>query len=224
LFKEKLPVDWKHIAAANGPFFLGVFAILFLASFLLIFWRWLLNRSAKTDLADFLHRLKEDLTAGRREDAIAMCEEETGAVAKVFRTALETSPQGKVATRNAMIDKIELEIIPDLNFLLPWILVLAKLAPMIGLLGTVWGMIGAFDEIALAVKPEPDALAGDIGMALFTTAEGLMIAIPLIFAYTMFRERVNRFEVDLQRAAQAAMRIFPLMAALPSRPTPPPLE
>jgi biopolymer transport protein ExbB/TolQ len=44
---------------------------------------------------------------------------------------------------------------------------------------------------------------------LFTTAEGLLIAIPLIFAYTMFRERVARFELDLQRAAQAAMNIVP---------------
>lgn len=217
-------MSWQRIIEANGPFFLTVFAILFLTSFTLIFWRWLLNRSAKTDLADLLHRLKEDLTAGRRDDAIDLCDEETGVVAKVFKTALETSPQGKVAVRNAMADKIELEIIPDLNFLLAWILVLAKLSPMIGLLGTVWGMIRAFGKIAGAVKVEPDALAGDIGMALFTTAEGLMIAIPLIFAYTMFRERVNRFEVDLQRAAQAAMRIFPLMAAQPGKPAPPPLE
>jgi biopolymer transport protein ExbB len=217
-------VTWNRIIEANGPFFLTVFAILFLASFTIIFWRWLLNRSAKTDLADFLHRLKEDLTAGRREDALDLCDEETGVVAKVFKTALETSPQGKVAVRNAMADRIELEIIPDLNFLLPWILVLAKLAPMVGLLGTVWGMINAFGKIAGAVKVNPSDLAGDIGMALFTTAEGLMIAIPLIFAYTMFRERVRRFEVDLKRAAQAAMRVFPLMAAAPGRPTPPPLE
>jgi biopolymer transport protein ExbB len=217
-------VTWNRIIEANGPFFLTIFAILFLASFTIIFWRWLLNRSAKTDLADFLHRLKEDLTAGRREDALDLCDEETGVVAKVFKTALETSPQGKVAVRNAMADRIELEIIPDLNFLLPWILVLAKLAPMVGLLGTVWGMINAFGKIAGAVKVNPSDLAGDIGMALFTTAEGLMIAIPLIFAYTMFRERVRRFEVDLKRAAQAAMRVFPLMAAAPGKPTPPPLE
>ena len=217
-------MSWDSIIEANGPFFLTVFAILFLTSFLLIFWRWLLNRSAKTDLADFRHRLKEELTAGRRDEALELCEEETGVVAKVFKTALETSPQGKVATRNAMADKIELEIIPDLNFLLPWILVLAKLAPMIGLLGTVWGMIRAFGKIASELNPVPGDLAGEIGMALFTTAEGLMIAIPLIFAYTMFRERVNRFEVDLQRAAQAAMRIYPLMAAEPGKPTPPPLQ
>jgi biopolymer transport protein ExbB len=88
-------------------------------------------------------------------------------------------------------------------------LVFAKLAPMLGLLGTVWGMIMAFGKIAGETKVEPSALANDIGMALFTTAEGLIIAIPLIFAYTMFRERVNRFELDLQRAAQAALNLVP---------------
>ena len=205
-------MSWQRIIEANGPFFLTVFVILFLASFTLIFWRWLLNRAATTDLADFLHRLKEELGAGRWDDAVGLCEEEPGAVAKVFKTALETSTHGKSAVRNAMADKIELEIVPDLDFLLSWILALAKLAPMVGLLGTVWGMINAFGKIAGAVKVNPSDLAGDIGMALFTTAEGLLIAIPLIFAYTMFRDRVARFEVDLQRAARAALRLYPLMS------------
>jgi biopolymer transport protein ExbB len=103
-----------------------------------------------------------------------------------------------------------LEIVPELNFLLPLMLVLAKLAPMVGLLGTVSGMIMAFNKIAGATKVDPSALANDIGMALFTTAEGLIIAIPLVFAYSMFRERVNRFELDLQRAAQEALTLLPL--------------
>jgi biopolymer transport protein ExbB len=83
---------------------------------------------------------------------------------------------------------------------------------MVGLLGTVSGMIKAFSKIAGNTKVDPSALAGDIGMALFTTAEGLIIAIPLIFAYSLFRERVNRFELDLQRAAQAALNLLPALA------------
>ena len=182
---------------------------MFLISFTFIFWRWLLNWHASVDLEEFLGRVKDDLESGGREDAMDLCREESGVVAKVIGTALEHAPDGKVAVRNAMADKIELEIIPRLNFLLPWILMLAKLAPMVGLLGTVFGMIRAFGKIAGAVKVNPSDLAGDIGMALFTTAEGLLIAIPLIFAYTLFRERVNRFEVDMQRAAQASLRLLP---------------
>jgi len=209
-------VSLQRIIDANGPFFLSVFAVLSLVSLTLIIWRWWLNRSAHSDLVDLLDRLRDELATGGPQAALELCETEPGVVAEVLQTALENSRQGKVAVRNAMADKIELEIVPGLNFLLPWILVLAKLSPMVGLLGTVWGMINAFGKIAGAVKVNPSDLAGDIGMALFTTAEGLLIAIPLIFAYTMFRERVNRFEVDLQRAAQAAVRLFPQMTGKPN--------
>jgi len=197
----------SHIIEANGPVFTIIFVALSLASMTLVFWRWWLNYHAKTDLADFLGRLEAALEAEQVEGALRLCDEEPGVLPKLFTTALKTGPEGKVATRSALGNLIELEIIPDLNFLLPQILVFAKLAPMLGLLGTVWGMIFAFEKIAGATKVNPSDLSNDIGMALFTTAEGLLIAIPLIFAYTMFRERVSRFELELQRGAQAAMNL-----------------
>jgi len=205
-------VSFQRIIQANGPVFLTVFGLLSLASLTIIIWRLWLNYNAKTDLGEFLARLKEQLSNGGREAAVNLCEEEPGVIPKLFSTALQTCDQGKVATRNAIANMVELEILPELNFLLPLMVVLAKLAPMVGLLGTVSGMIMAFGKIAGATKVNPSDLAGDIGMALFTTAEGLIIAIPLIFAYSMFREQVNRFELDLQRAAQAALNILPALS------------
>ena len=201
----------SHIIEANGPFFTIIFTVVSLTSLTVVFWRWWLNYHAKTDLADFLGRLEPVLDKEGVEGAVRLCDEEPGILPKLFTTALQTGPEGKVATRSALANLIELEILPDLNFLLPLILVLAKLAPMLGLLGTVWGMILAFEKIAGATKVNPSDLSNDIGMALFTTAEGLLIAIPLIFAYTMFREQVNRFELDLQRGAQAAMNLVAKM-------------
>ena len=202
----------SHIIQANGPLFTLIFSVLSLASLTVVFWRWWLNYHAKTDLVEFLGRLEDTLTKEGVPGAIEMCNEEPGVVPKLFTTALQTAPQGKVATRGAIANLIELELLPDLNFLLPLILVFAKLAPMLGLLGTVWGMILAFEKIASATRVNPSDLSNDIGMALFTTAEGLLIAIPLIFAYTMFREQVHRFELELQRAAQAAMNLVPKFA------------
>lgn len=199
----------KHIIEANGPIFTVVFLALSLASLTVVLWRWWLNMNARTDLVDFLARLDQALQQDGLEGAAHLCDQEPGIVPKLFTTVLQTAHEGKVATRNAMANLIELEILPDLNFLLPIMLVFAKLAPMLGLLGTVWGMILAFEKIASATKVNPADLSNDIGMALFTTAEGLMIAIPPIFAYTMFRERVNRFELELQRAAQAAIDLLP---------------
>lgn len=213
----------KHLIQANGPLFTTVFVALSLASLTVCVWRIWLNQAAKTDLAEFIGRFKEKLAGGGRKAALELCAEEPGVVPKVFHTALQTCDQGKVATRNAMASLIELEIIPDLNFLLPLVLVFAKLAPMFGLLGTVWGMILAFGKIAGVTKVNPSDLANDIGMALYTTAEGLLIAIPLIFAYSMFRERVNRFELQLQRAAETALNLLPLLTAKrpPAAPAPP---
>ena len=205
-------MSFQRIIEANGPVFLIVFGLLSLASLTVIIWRLWLNHNAKTDLGAFLERFKEQLSDGGRTAALELCEDEPGVVPKVFTTALQTCDQGRVATRNAIANLVELELIPDLNFLLPLMVVFAKLAPMIGLLGTVSGMIMAFSKIAGTTKVNPQDLSGDIGMALFTTAEGLIIAIPLIFAYSMFRERVNRFELDLQRAAQAALNLLPALS------------
>ena len=205
-------MGFQHMIQANGPIFLIVFGALSLASLTIIIWRLWLNYNAKTNLADFITRLREELDKGGPTGAVELCEDEPGIIPKLFATALQTCGKGTVATRRAIANLIELEIVPDLNFLLPQMLVFAKMAPMLGLLGTVWGMIRAFGKIAGATKVNPSDLAGDIGMALFTTAEGLIIAIPLIFAYSMFRERVHRFELDLQRAAEAALNMVPVMA------------
>ena len=202
----------KHIIEANGPLFTITFIVLSLTAVTLLIWRAWLNHNAKTDLDDFVARFQQTLKSGGKNAALEMCSEEPGIVPKLFTTALNTCHEGKVATRNAIANLIELEILPDLNFLLPWIVTLIKLAPMAGLLGTVWGMILAFGKISGATRVNPSDLANDIGMALYTTAEGLLIAIPLIAIYTQLRDRVGRFELELQRATQMALNLLPQMA------------
>ena len=88
---------------------------------------------------------------------------------RLFVAALREGHRGRIAARDAIADCIETDIRPSLYGLLPLILLLAKISPMIGLLGTVWDMINAFQEIAGATKVEPSALASDIGTALSRT-------------------------------------------------------
>lgn len=204
----------KHIVAANGPLFTITFIVLSLSAVTLLIWRIWLNHNAKTDLDDFVARFQQTLKSGSKNAALEMCAEEPGIVPKLFTTAVNTCREGKVATRNAIANLIELEILPDLNFLLPWIVTLIKLAPMAGLLGTVWGMILAFGKISGATRVNPSDLANDIGMALYTTAEGLLIAIPLIGVYTWLRDCVGRFELELQRATQMALNLLQQMTGL----------
>ena len=160
-------------------------------------------------------------------------DEEAVALLEPRDAALELAHAGQVLVQLAAVRRAEapvqapgvvvirLEIVPELNFLLPLILVFGKLAPMVGLLGTVTGMIQAFDKIAGATKVEPSALSGDIGMALFTTAEGLILAIPLIFAHAMFSERVKGYRNDLERAAHTALNMLPQMQQGPPVARPP---
>ncbi len=83
--------------------------------------------------------------------------------------------------------------------------VIGQAAPMLGLLGTVAGMIGAFGTLETSKGADPSALAGDISIALFTTAGGLIIAIPSIFGFFFFRNRLNGLVSTCHSAASDMM-------------------
>jgi biopolymer transport protein ExbB len=137
--------------------------------------------------------------------AIALCREEKGLIPRVlFVAGLEAADQGVAAMRRSMASALELEIAPRLNFLLAPILAIAKIATMVGLLGTVISMIDTFSKIADAGK-DPKGVtnqAGAIGLALFATAMGLMTAIPLVFMHVLFKDWIQRYELKMKAAAQ----------------------
>jgi len=198
---------------SNGPIFSVLFLGLSLAAVGLIIWRVIKNFRARANLDQYLEQLERELQASGGKGVYDLCQREAveteKVLPKVFFAALGQGRRGKVAARDAIADTIETEIMPSLQRFLPHILLIAKIAPMVGLLGTVVGMIQAFQAIASMSKPDPASLADDIGLALFTTAEGLIIAIPVIFAYTLLRERVNQFEQELQKGAHAALQFLP---------------
>lgn len=90
--------------------------------------------------------------------------------------------------------------------------VVATVAPMVGLLGTVSGMIGAFQTIASGGMGRPELLAGDIGEALITTATGLVIGIPAMVAYFVLRNRLGN---QVMATAQTATRLIDTLADQP---------
>jgi biopolymer transport protein ExbB len=171
----------------------------------LVIWRIMLNINAKTEMDVFLPAFQRVLEKEGAEGALKVCRAQQGIIPrKLFTAGLETSKQGLAAMRRAMANVIELEILPDLNFLLPSILAIAKIATMVGLLGTVISMIGTFNEIQKAAKGGQNVQehGGDIGLALFATALGLVTAIPLVFSHVLFKAWVSQFEVKMKSAAQ----------------------
>ncbi|MEM7698867.1 MAG: MotA/TolQ/ExbB proton channel family protein [Verrucomicrobiota bacterium] len=85
--------------------------------------------------------------------------------------------------------------------------IFATLAPMIGLLGTVWGMIQAFDKLA-TTSGDPKELAGGIKIAMVTTAGGLIVGIPSMFFYFFFRDRLQGVMSTIQKHASFAIDIL----------------
>ena len=86
----------------------------------------------------------------------------------------------------------------QVGFWINFLSLITGVAPMIGLLGTVSGMIGAFQKIGMGGMGKPELLAGNIGEALITTATGLTIAIPAMFAYFLFRNNLSRIVRDAE--------------------------
>jgi biopolymer transport protein ExbB len=174
------------------------------AAIALVVWRIMLNFNARTDLNAFLPKLQDRLEKEGVDGALKLCKSTNGLIPKkLFVAGLETSKQGLSAMRRAMANVIELDILPDLNFLLPVILAIAKIATMVGLLGTVISMIGTFTELQqLKDKRDVASQGGEIGLALAATAMGLVTAIPLVFAHVLFKAWVTNFETRMKGAAQ----------------------
>jgi biopolymer transport protein ExbB len=100
----------------------------------------------------------------------------------------------------------------ELGFLERGLVVLAtvaNVAPMMGFLGTVAGMIVAFGAVAEAGQIEASLVAGGIKVALITTATGLTIAIPVNIAYNFFVTRIDQLIIDMERGAEAVMDMAP---------------
>jgi len=138
------------------------------------------------------HRIDEALEATRNSDAPA---------AKIMYAGLDRHEEGTERVMKA----IENQGLIELSKLEKGLVVLATLtnvAPLLGFLGTVWGMILAFQSIEAAGEVEATLVAGGIKVALLTTAMGLVIAIPVSIAHNYFVSRIDSLVIDMEESAQ----------------------
>jgi biopolymer transport protein ExbB len=173
----------------------------------LVLWRLLLNKSANTDMDDFLPVFQQALRKGGIKAAVNLCKDEKGLIPnRLFVAGLEAADQGAAAMRRSMANENELEVLPRLHFLLAWILAIAKIATMVGLFFTVISMINTFNAIgeqaASGKAKEIGGHASKIGLALFATALGLFTAIPLVFSHVLFKDWIANFQIKVKSASQ----------------------
>lgn len=122
------------------------------------------------------------------------------ATPQLVLVALAHRDRGLAKLRQLIAEKYERDILADLEYRYSWIGTIVKTAPMLGLLGTVAGMILAFAKIAAATEGgvNPEDLANDISFALFTTACGLMVAIPLTILGAAVQVRKGKLTDSVQ--------------------------
>lgn len=150
-------------------------------------------RRASLGLGELGAELVGAVRAGGPERGLELCGASSTPLSRVMRTALERRDAPPLEREKAVEDAGAREV-RRLSANLRPLVVVAAIAPLLGLLGTVWGMILAFSTIALRDGlGRPELLAAGIGQALITTAAGLAIAIPTHAAYFWLKGRIERF-------------------------------
>jgi len=169
---------------------------------------------AHRDSKRLLAEIEELGVGGRLEDAIDAAETTRGPVAAILLAGLRRIRGRSAGARSDGADvqkAIATTGVIELDFLERGLTVLgtiANVAPMLGFLGTVIGMILAFEAIEIAGQVEPGLVAGGIKVALITTASGLTIAIPVNIAYNYFVTRIDRLILDMEEGAQQVLSLI----------------
>ena len=157
-------------------------------------------------------RLRELLKERRGRDARELCAQQPTALAAVAAAGLDflkENPQAKSDVLKEVMESEGSRQAGRMQNMIHYLLDLSAVAPMVGLLGTVIGMLKAFNSVAFDLaKARPMELAGGVGQALITTIAGLIVAIPAMMAYSWFRGRVIKLTGRLEGASTDLLAIL----------------
>lgn len=206
------------MARANGFFFGPLLLLLSFIMVALIMMNAMQIRREVLLPAEFVEAFEQRLAAKDFQGAYETARSDDSFVARVLAAGLAKLNRGY----NEAIEGMQ-EVGEDENMALEhrisYLALIGSIAPMIGLMGTVWGMIGAFEDIArTTASVKPNELAQNIYTALFTTLEGLAIAIPAMIAYSMLRNRVARYVLEVGMVSEGLMSRFSTVGKAQQRP------
>jgi biopolymer transport protein ExbB len=159
---------------------------------------------------DLSARIEPLLKEGKVDELRLLCKENAGLITTVLDAGLE-----RISERDTDIEHVKEAIEEAANeqmvtYMKPinYLSIIGGISPMLGLLGTVSGMIKAFQEISAGGMGKPELLAGHIGEALITTAAGLTIAIPAMVAYFIFKNNFIRHMSGMERMIGHYMNVY----------------
>jgi biopolymer transport protein ExbB len=158
-------------------------------------------RKARMDADSFMGVINGFLERNSLDEAYKHCETTSGPVASIIKSGLKNQRRGRAEVIRSIEDAGALEV-AQLEKGILILQTISKIAPLIGLFGTVTGMIASFRAIgATAGGGNPASVATGISEALIATASGLVVAIPAYFLSFYFLDKVNKFMLDMQKSS-----------------------
>lgn len=195
-FGEWTQTIWTDMGFMKWPLLLCI-----VVGFIVIIWKFFDIMSKSTKTRNILKSVDELLNQARIKEALELTRDSNAPAANVLYAGLERHDEGTERVMKA----IENQGLIELSKLESGLVVLATLtnvAPLLGFLGTVIGMIVAFESIEAAGEVEATLVAEGIKIALLTTATGLTIAIPVSIAHNFFVSRIDSLVIDMEESAQ----------------------
>ena len=193
---------------AKGGWLIIPIALCSLIMIAVVIERLMALRKAKVNMGSFMLKIRAILRGGNVQEALQTCRETKGPVAAVFSAALEKHQEGRKEIRDAIETAASAEIF-SLEKYTSVLSTIAGVAPLIGFLGTVTGMIQAFMKIqTLGGNVNADVLAGGIWEAMVTTAAGLSVGIPALIFYNYFVRRVERMAFEMERGSAELLELL----------------
>jgi biopolymer transport protein ExbB len=156
---------------------------------------------------NFVRQVEELLRKSKITEAAFLCQSDVSSIAKIFLAGLKNARKGMWLVKEAIEERGSREAtILEKNVSI--LATLANLTPLLGLLGTVSGMIKTFNAISVQGLGNPAPLAGGIAEALLTTAAGLCVAIPTLVCYRFLKNRAGMFIFEMEESSIKIVEIM----------------
>ena len=188
----------------GGPGFMGIVLLCLILGLAIAIERIIFLNLSTTNTAKLTASVEDALKSGGVEAAKEVCRNTSGPVASIFYQGLDRSSEGIENAEKAVVAYGGVQM-GQLEKNVSWISLFIALAPMLGFMGTVIGMIQAFDKIEAAGDMQPSLVAGGIKVALLTTVFGLIVAIILQIFYNYIVAKIDGIVNDMEDASISLM-------------------
>ena len=189
----------------------------------ILLYRSLAKKSVPGDAERVAHAgARPALTSGKSDAAIAVCQNPPywhTALAQLMAVALKNRDKGMAKIKQMLVMEFHTEVIAGMENRLASISTIVRMGPLLGLLGTVASMIGAFGRIGGSEKVNPNALASDISLALWATGAGLLIATPMMIVGNDIHAKLRSLRDRTERQLQDFLEILEQLEAPAGRPS-----